>query len=199
MIQQVRALFVLVAFVLTPVTSALGEDDLLGESFEAFTGIPREAAVPLSDDEMDGLRGRYFEVFFGVEFFGRATVDGVLDATLNVNANFFDPATGAIQTGSLAFPNAGAPTGGAPAPIGPNGSTVAEATNPITGDVFRLSNSISNSLGGTGGGVAQIIQNNGSLTTIQNLSITNIAVLNVSEGDLPAARNALNSFFGFGF
>ena len=197
--QQVRALFVLVAFVLMPVSSALGEDDLLGEGFEAFTGIPREAAVPLSDEEMDGLRGRYFEVFFGIEFFGRASVDGAIDSTLSVNVNFFDPATGAIQTGSLAFPNAGAPTGPAPAPIGPNGSTVAEATNPITGDVFRISNSISNSLGGTGGGVAQIIQNNGSMTNIMNLSITNIAVLNVSEGDLPAARAALNSFFGFGF
>ena len=70
---------------------------------------------------------------------------------------------------------------------------MAEATNPITGDVFRLSNSISNSLGGNGGGIAQIIQNNGSFTSIQNLSITNIAVLNVTEGDLPAARAALET------
>jgi hypothetical protein len=198
MIQQVRALFVLVAFALMPMGSARGDDDLLGESFEAFTGIPREAAVPLSDKEMDGLRGRYFEVFFGVEFFGRAAVDGAIDSTLSVNVNFFDPATGAIQTGSLSFPDGGAPVGGAVAPIGPNGATVAEATNPITGDVFRLSNSISNSLGGSGGGIAQIIQNNGSFTSIQNLSITNIAVLNVTEGDLPAARGALETFFGFG-
>jgi hypothetical protein len=196
MIQQVRALFVLVAFALMPVSPALGEDDLLGESFEAFTGIPREAAIPLSDDELDGLRGRYFEVFFGVEFFGRAAVDGAIDSTLSVNVNFFDPATGAIQTGSLSFPDGGAPTGLGGAPIGPNGTTTAEATNPITGDVFRLSNTISNSLGG--GGTAQIIQNNGSLTNIQNIAITNIAVLNVTEGDLPGARAALNSFFGFG-
>jgi hypothetical protein len=199
MIRQVGALFVLVAVGLVPVSPALGEDDLLGESFEAFTGIPREAAIPLSDDEMDGLRGRYFEVFFGVEFFGRATSDGAVASTLSVNVNFFDPASGAIQTGTLAFPDAGAPTGPGGAPIGPNGSTVADATNPITGDVFRLSNTISNSLGGGGGGAAQIIQNNGSFTNLQNLSITNIAVLNVTEGDLPAARAALNSFFGFGF
>jgi hypothetical protein len=189
-------LFVLVAFGLMPVSPAMGEPDLLGESFEAFTGIPAEAAVPLSDDEMDGLRGRYFEVFFGVEFFGRAAVEGVLDATLNVNVNFYDPASGAIQTGSLVFPDSGAPIGSGGAPIGPNGTT--EATNPITGDVFRLSNTISNSLGGGGGGSAQIIQNNGSLTNIHNIAITNIAVLNVSEGDLPDARAALNSFFGFG-
>lgn len=194
MIRQVRALFVLVAFALMPVSPALGEDDLLGESFEVFTGIPREAAIPLSDDELDGLRGRYFEVFFGVEFFVRAAGDGVLDATLNVN--FYDPATGAIQTGSLGFPDAGAPTGSGGAPINPNGSTVAEVTNPITGDVFRVANTISNSL--SGGGTAQIIQNNGNWTNIQNVAITNIAVLNVTEGELPGARAALNSFFGFG-
>jgi hypothetical protein len=193
-------LFVLVAFALMPMAPALAEPDLLGEEFEAFTGIPREAAVPLSDDELDGLRGRYFEVFFGVEFFGHVnSQDGVLGTTLDVNVNFFDPATGAIQTGSLVFPDSGAPTTvSAPAAIGPNGTTTANATNPITGDVFRLSNTISNSLGGGGGGSAQIIQNNGSLTNIHNIAITNIAVLNVSEGDLPDARAALNSFFGFG-
>ena len=196
MIRQVRALFVLVAFALMPVSPALGEGDLLGESFEVFTGIPREAAIPLSDDELDGLRGRYFEVFFGVEFFGRAAVDGSIDSTLSVNVNFFDPASGAIQTGSLSFPDSGAPTGPGGAPINPNGSTVADVTNPITGDVFRVGNTISNSLGG--GGTAQIIQNNGSFTNIKNIAITNIAVLNVTDGELPAARAALNSFFGFG-
>lgn len=196
MIRRVSALLVALAFVGAPVGPAWGEDDLLGDGFEEFTGIPRDVAVPLSDDEMDHLRGRFFEVFFGIEFFGRAAVDGTFDAGLDVSVSFVDPATGAIQTGSLAFPNGGAGSAGTLNTPSANGATVADVTNPVTGDVFRIANVIDNSFGNGGNFQAQVIQNNGPGASLQNIAIMNIAILNVVDSEAAATRAALANLFG---
>jgi hypothetical protein len=199
MMQRLSALCVAAALVVMPLGPAWGDPDLdlLGEHFEAFTGIPPEAATPLTDEEKDGLRGRFFEVFFGVEFFGHAAVDGSLNAGLDVQVAFVDPATGTVQNGSLSFPNGAAGAGGNVGTIGPNGATVADVANPVTGDVFRIANVIDNSFG-NGNTQAQVIQNNGPGANLSNIAIMNFAIIEVKESDLGAARSVLNTFFGAG-
>jgi hypothetical protein len=171
-------------------------DDPFGASLEELTGIPREAAQPLSAAEMDDLRGGFLGLFFSVEFRGFVQPGGVLDARLDVNAGLQD-ASG-TQTGDLSFGSgAGGSTGGAVAPGAVGGAPVATVTNPATGETFRVAAIIN---GGSFQGsnmVAQITQVPGNMNDIRQALVLNLAIIQAREQDFDAVRSQLAPLFGF--
>jgi hypothetical protein len=173
-----------------------GAEDLLGEEFEAFTGIPSAAAEPLEEAELDGLRGRYLKVFFSVELAGVFESAGVLDARLDVNVGFQPVQGGEAQTGSLSFPNSGAPPGTA-GPAALPGTTEATVTDPVTGEAFRVAAIVDNGSFNNSNVVAQISQIPGNGNVVQQALVIRLAVIDVQESDLPSVEGRLNSLFGF--
>jgi hypothetical protein len=166
--------------------------DFFEANFEGFTGIPADAAVPLTDEEMDDLRGGYLGFFFSVHLSGEVRVDGVLDASLDVNASFGD------QSGGLSFDSSeGDPSATADLPPNTLGGPAVTVTDTVTGEVFRVQALIGDNAFNGADMVSLISQVPGNGNDIAQILQINIAVIEVAESDVSGIRAQLGPIFGF--
>lgn len=174
---------------LSAVPGRVSAEDLLGDDFESFTGIPAGAVQAIADAELDELRGTYLGFYFSVTLSGMVEMGGAVDASLTVNAGLGD------QTGGLAF-HTDSPTGGAGG--GPAaGSPAVTVTNGATGEAFRIQAGIANGAFNGSQGVFQISQVPGSNNSVAQRMIVNLAIIQTPDSGVAAVRDALRPLFGF--
>ena len=169
-------------------------DDFFGSGFEAFAGIPLEAAEPLTHEELGDLRGGSLGFYFSVTLSGFAEADGVLDATLDVNASLGE------SSGSLSFDSdAPGSTGGTPqgsVPAGDPAGPAVTVTDPTTGEAFRVQAAIGESFSGAQG-VFQISQVPGNMNNVGQMLNINLVVIQATETNAQAIQARLAPLFGF--
>ncbi len=181
------------ALMLLSPTPALGDDplgrdfDLLGQDFEEYTGIPRDAVAALDDTELDDLRGRFLGFFFSVHFEGFVGLDGATQANLNVNAGLGNQNGGFSLTG----PGTGGTVTGS---VGPAGTAVVSGPG---GEQINVSATIANSAFSGGNIIAQVNQVPGNQNVVANGMTILLTVINAPPGGGPAAASAIAPLFGF--
>jgi hypothetical protein len=168
--------------------------DFFGADFEEFTGIPADAATLLTDAEMDDLRGGFLGFFFSVHLSGFVETEGVLDATLDVNASLGDQSGGLLFNGSDGDPSAMPDLAGVgDAALGP----AVTVTDTVTGEIFRVQALIGDGAFNGANMVGLISQSPGNMNNIGQILQINLAVIEVAESDLPGLRAQLRPIFGF--
>jgi hypothetical protein len=170
---------------------ALGED-FFGADFEAFTGIPPESAEAIDEGELDELRGGFLGFYFSVYFSGFVGSDGVMDGSLDVNANF------GSESGNLFFETDPENPGTEPVVEGGavGGGPVAIATDSATGEAFRVQAVVGdNAFNGAAGTflITQVPGNNNAIGTGLTL---NLAILQATDQNLATVQTRLDTLFG---
>jgi hypothetical protein len=165
--------------------------DFFGANFEEFTGIPADAAVLLTDEEMDDLRGGFLGFFFSVHLSGVVEVDGVLDATLDVDVSLGD------QSGGLLFDASDGDPSAMPDVVGEALGPAVTVTDTVTGEVFRVQALIGDNAFNGANMLGLISQVPGNMNNIGQVLQINLAIIEVAESDLPGLRAQLAPVFGF--
>jgi hypothetical protein len=165
--------------------------EFFGEDFEDFTGIPAGAAMPLTDEEMEELRGGFLGFFFSVNLSGFVEAGGVMDATLDVNASLGD------QSGGLNFDSTGGDLGGGTTFVGDALGPAVTVTDTVTGEIFRVQATIGDNAFSGGNMIGQISQVPGNMNNIGQVLQINLAIIEVADGDLSGIRSQLEPIFGF--
>lgn len=179
-----------VAVVIASGSALAGE--FFGEDFEDFTGIPAGAAMPLTDEEMEELRGGFLGFFFSVNLSGFVEAGGVMDATLDVNASLGD------QSGGLNFDSTGGgDLGGGTTFVGDALGPAVTVTDTVTGEIFRVQATIGDNAFSGGNMIGQISQVPGNMNNIGQVLQINLAIIEVADGDLSGIRSQLEPIFGF--
>jgi hypothetical protein len=176
---------------LTLGTVPAGAEDFFGEGFEDFTGIPRESAHPLSEAEMDRLRGGFLGFYFSVYFSGMVESEGAVDGTLEVNANF------GSQSGQLVFTNPDSTT----APVAEGGSVGSGGPSvvvqdQVSGEAFRVQSLIGDNAFDGASGAFQVSQIPGNGNNVGQVMVLNLAILQATDSNVAAVRDRLGSLFG---
>lgn len=163
--------------------AAAGEG-LLDDGFEAFTGVPASAARQVSDSELDGMRGRFFDLFFAVTFSAFVDAEGGVDSRLDVDVDFLG------QNGQLTFEN----PDGTPANV--EGGSVAGDSVVVrdtgTNAAFLVQAGIGNAFQGASGAF-QISQVPGNGNTIVTVLDIDVVILEATQQNIDALRGRLLS------
>jgi hypothetical protein len=165
--------------------------DFFGADFEEFTGIPADAAMPLTDEEMDDLRGGFLGFFFSVHLSGFVETDGVLDATLDVNASLGDQSDGLHFDASDGDPSV------TPGLVGDALGPAVTVTDTVTGEIFRVQALIGDGAFNGANMIGQVSQVPGNLNNIGQVLQINLAIIEVAESDIAGIRTQLAPIFGF--
>jgi len=180
---------IVVAVGLSATGGPAAAEDLLGEGFEAFTGIPAEAAETIPEPELDDLRGGFLGFYFSVFFSAFADTEGAVDGTLQVDANF------GSESGTLSFDGDPSSDGTPAAEGGTLGGPVVTVADQVTGEVFRVQSVIGDAFDGASGAF-QISQTPGNGNNIGQTMILNLAIVQATETNLSAIQGRLDSLFG---
>jgi hypothetical protein len=166
--------------------------DFFGAGFEEFTGIPAAAAMPLTDAEMDDLRGGYLGgFFFSVQLSGYVETDGVLGVNLDVNASLGD------QSGGLSFDGSDGDPSATPVLVGNTLGPAVTVTDTATGEIFRVQALIADGAFNGANMIGQISQVPGNSNNIAQVLQINLAIIEVADSDLAGIRAQLGPVFGF--
>lgn len=169
--------------------SPVRANELLGDDFEAFTGIPAEAAEAIDDAELNALRGGFLGFYFSVFFSAVADTEGTVDGTLQVDANF------GTESGTLSFDGDPAASGTPAVEGGTLGGPAVTVADQVTGEVFRIQSVIGDAFNGAQGAF-QISQTPGNGNSIGQTMILNLAILEATDTNLSAIQGRLDSLFG---
>jgi len=166
--------------------------DFFGTDFEAFTGIPAASAEAIAEEELEELRGGFLGFYFSVFFSGFVGMDGVVDGSLDVDANF------GTESGSLSFETGPDNPGSEPVVEGGavGGGPFVVATDAVTGEAFRVQALVgSEAFNGASGAfvITQVPGNNNAIGTGLTL---NLAILQATDQNLIAVQTRLDSLFG---
>lgn len=167
----------------------IGAEGLLGEGFEAFTGVPAEAAAAIPEEEMDELRGGFLGFYFSVYLTGYADTEGAVDGSLEVNANF------GSESGTLVFDADPDTTGTPVAEGGTLGGPAVTVADQVTGEVFRVQAVVGDAFNGAQGAFL-LTQSPGNGNQIGQAMILNLAILEATESNVSAIQARLDSLFG---